>query len=41
MSATELAKVINSLSVAGLLEMVKGPNGVLLYRAMKQEDALM
>ena len=39
--AAELVKVINSLSVAGLLEMVKGQNGTLLYRAIKQEDAFM
>ncbi len=39
--ATELVKIINSLSVAGLLEMVKNSSGALLYRAIKQEDAFM
>ena len=39
--AIELVKAINSLSVAGLLEMVKSQNGTLLYRAIKQEDAVL
>lgn len=40
-SAVDLAKTINSLSVAGMLEMSKNPQGGLLYRAVKAEEASM
>jgi hypothetical protein len=33
--------VINNLSVNGLLELAKGPNGGLLYKSVAREQASM
>ena len=40
-STNDIVKVINALSISGLIEMIKNSSGGLTYRAIKQEEASM